>query len=196
MCIYTRKVDEYKFIGIEMKKILFFLVFFSVQLSSVANAQIFNWHSVSAKSQKNGGDTSDIFIFDISYFKDLPGEKDSCRVIITEIRNTNCLSNNSAYIEKPRVMTNNDGLSCNIVRKSKKFEQAVISYVTNMETTLITLGYDRKIQEVVEFEGSTEFSFPNNEFLKIRYLPLKSKKGFADGVISCGKISLRTMVGD
>lgn len=177
-----------------MKKILSILVLTFLQVLSVAKAQsIINWHEVTARSQKNGVDTNDIIIFNIRYTKGLSNEKDSCHMTITELKNLNCYGGNSAYIEKPRVMTSKEGLSCNVVQKNRKYEQAVISYVTNMETTLITVGYDNSIFETVEFEGSSQFSYPNMENIKIKYLPLKSKKGYVDGVIGCGKISLRTL---
>jgi len=115
---------------------------------------------------------------------------------IIEIRNTTCSGNNPAYIEKTRMMSSKDGLSCNVKKKSNNFEQAVISYINNMESTLITIGYDSKIQEAVEFEGSTLFSFPNTDNIKISYMPLKSKTGYANSEISCGKLSVRTLKSD
>jgi hypothetical protein len=153
---------------------------------------IVNWHKVTANALRNGVEEDSLYIFDIFYTKNASSVNE-CNLTISEVRNLSCRNNSSAYIEKGITRTLKDGLSCNVVKINNKFEQAVISYSTPNETTSLTVGYDGNKNATVEFEGSTFFTFNNSERIKINYIPLKSKKGYVDKSISCGKLNFRTL---
>lgn len=174
-----------------MGSLINFGLIMSICTASVAQP-IINWREITAKSVENGKKTDSLFIFNVYYHQNLPNEKDFCQMTITEIKNLKCADDNPAYIEKPKSYSSKDGLSCNVIKKQDKTEEAIISYASHMETTLIRIISDR-MNDAIDFEGNSLFSYPNNETYRVVYIPLKSHSGFTQGSISCGKISIRTL---
>jgi hypothetical protein len=180
-----------------MLKIFLPIILFSlISLHFAGYSQtIINWHKFTAKSVRNGVAEDSLYFFNVFYHKE-NNSINECSLTITELRNLNCKNNSGAYLENSRTFDKSNGLICNISKKENKFEHAIISYNDNVVSTSLEIGYDTATMTTTEFEGSTTYSFPNSNNIKINYIPLRDKKGYMDSSIKCGRISVKTLKTD
>jgi predicted transcriptional regulator len=169
-----------------------FVFLFLIHTNSYSQT-ILNWHTISAISKKDGVQTDSIFVFNVFYYGQSNSEADECSVSIIEIANMSCKNNEGIRVEKPVTYDHKNTMSCKINRNNNH-EYLLVTVSKPMEKTIISIDYDRSVMDVIDFEASSAFDFPNMNRIKVNYIPLKSSKGYASKGIDCGKINLRTIV--